>query len=93
MPSGGDACIIVYSYGGAPRFPGLRRVRKGREDEMDYEKILGIILDTVEESRQAGRVEEGKTEVQLARELDELKKQIETVQRLLDKSNNEMSKR
>ncbi len=55
--------------------------------------VLGIILDTVEESRQAGRVEEGKTEVQLARELDELKKQIETVQRLLDKSNNEMSKR
>lgn len=49
--------------------------------------ILGIILDTIEESRQASRVEPGATDVQLATELAELKAQIETVQRLIDKAN------
>lgn len=51
--------------------------------------ILGIILDTIEESRQAERVQPGSTSVQLATELDDLKAQIETVQRLLDKTNND----
>ena len=51
--------------------------------------ILGIILDTIDESRQAERVEPGATNVQLAAELEELKAQIDTVQRLLDKANAE----
>lgn len=51
--------------------------------------IVGIILDTIDESRQAERVEPGATDVQLAQELDDLKKQIDTVQRLLDKMNEE----
>ena len=54
--------------------------------------ILGIILETIDESRQAERVEPGATEVQLAQELDDLKEQIETVQRLLDKTNAENRK-
>ena len=54
--------------------------------------ILAIILDTIAESRQAERVEPGATEVQLAQELDDLKEQIETVQRLLDKTNAENRK-
>ena len=48
--------------------------------------VLGIILDTVEDSRQANRVEPGSTTEQLSQELDELRKQIETVQRLLEQS-------
>ena len=48
--------------------------------------VLGIILDTVEESRQANRVEPGATHEQLSQELDELRKQIETVQHLLEQS-------
>lgn len=54
--------------------------------------ILGIILETIDESRQAERVEPGATEVQLAQELDDLKEQIGTVQRLLDKTNAENRK-
>ena len=54
--------------------------------------ILGIILETIAERRQAERVEPGATEVQLAQELDDLKAQIETVQRLLDKTNAENRK-
>ena len=49
--------------------------------------IVGIILDTIEEARQARRIEPGATDVQLAVELEELEKQIDTVQRLLDKAN------
>ena len=51
--------------------------------------IVGIILDTIEETRQAARVAPGATKAQLATELDDLKAQIETVQRLLDKVNAE----
>ena len=51
--------------------------------------ILGIILNTIEESRQAERVEPGATDAQLAQELAELKAQIDTVERLLDKANAE----
>ena len=51
--------------------------------------ILGIILNTIEESRQAERVREGATNAQLAEELEELERQINTVQLLLDKSNEE----
>ena len=51
--------------------------------------IVAIILDSIEESRQADRVEPGSTDVQLAQELNDLKLQIDTVQRLLDKMNDE----
>ena len=54
--------------------------------------ILAIILETIEESRQADRVEPGATEVQLAQELEDLRLQVETVQRLLDKTNAERRK-
>ena len=37
--------------------------------------IVGIILDTIEEARQARRIEPGATDVQLAVELEELEKQ------------------
>ena len=48
--------------------------------------VLGIILNTVEDSRQANRVDPGSTREQLSQELDELRLQIETVQNLLEKS-------
>ena len=51
--------------------------------------ILGIIIETIDESRQAARVEPGATDVQLAAELADLKEQIEIVQRLIDKTNQE----
>lgn len=54
--------------------------------------ILGIILDTIDEARQAERVKPGATQTQLATELEELKAQIDTVQRLLDKANEEREK-
>ncbi|MDO4400602.1 MAG: ion transporter [Coriobacteriia bacterium] len=51
--------------------------------------IVAIILDSIEESRQADRVEPGSTDVQLAQELADLKEQIAVVERLLDKTNEE----
>lgn len=51
--------------------------------------IVAIILDSIEESRQADRVEPGSTDVQLAQELADLKEQISVVERLLDKTNEE----